>query len=104
MKQNSFDEYLSLIKNPPAILSGRGKRIYSFLQVIRNGFQQRAGGVAAMLPVHEAQEAFFFDIGAFLRDGFRVVKGDEGAAVKEIGGFGGIVPIPDEVVFSDVIL
>ena len=75
----------------------------NFLQILRNGFQQRAGGVAAVFPIHEAQEAFFFDVGAFLGDGFRVVEGDEGAAVKERRGLGGVVPIPDEAVFADII-
>ena len=56
-----------------------------------------------MLPIHKAQQALFFDIGAFLCDGFRIVKGDEGAAVKQVGGFGCVVPVPDETVFPDVV-
>ena len=53
-----------------------------------------------MLPIHEAQQSILLYIFAFGGNGLSVLISNEGAAVKQIRGLGGIVPVADEAVFS----
>ena len=88
-------------KNLPLIIY---RLLLIVCQAVADGVDKLSCFVAAVFPIHYAENAFFLDIFAFFGNALFIFISDEIGAVEEPGRFCGVVPITGPAVFVDIII